>query len=84
MSGVGPLIHISTCRPRFLPTCRPIEARDSGTDRTMVTGDQKHGAQLGVPLSTLNNRSLGVFRGQAPGIALQLPMGTRIDAASDQ
>lgn len=28
----------------------------------------------GRPTSMLNNRFLGVFRGQAPGIALQLPM----------
>ncbi|EGH45797.1 hypothetical protein PSYPI_27199 [Pseudomonas syringae pv. pisi str. 1704B] len=32
----------------------------------------------------LNNRFLGVFRGQAPGITLKLPMDTRIDAPGDQ
>jgi allophanate hydrolase subunit 1 len=32
----------------------------------------------------LNNCFLGVFRGQAPGITLLLPMDTRIDAPSDQ
>ena len=30
----------------------------------------------------LNDRFLGVFRGQAPGITLQLPMDARIDAPS--
>lgn len=32
----------------------------------------------------LNNRFLGVFRSQAPGITLQLPMDTRINAPGDQ
>lgn len=32
----------------------------------------------------LNNRFFGVFRGQAPGITLQLPMNTLIDAPGDQ
>lgn len=32
----------------------------------------------------LNNRFLGVFRDQAPGITPQLSMDTRIDAPSDQ
>ena len=32
----------------------------------------------------LNNRFIGVFRGLAPGITLQLPMDTRIDAPGDQ
>jgi hypothetical protein len=31
----------------------------------------------------LNNRFLGVLRGQAPGITLQLPMDTRINAPGD-
>jgi hypothetical protein len=48
------------------------------------THDQNHYVQLCVPPSMLNNRFLGVFRGQAPGITLQLPMDTRIDAPSDQ
>ena len=32
----------------------------------------------------LNNRFLGVCRGQAPGITLQLPKDTRIGAPDDQ
>jgi len=32
----------------------------------------------------LNNRCLGVYRGQAPGITLQLPMDTQIDTPSDE
>ena len=32
----------------------------------------------------LNNRCLGVCRGQAPGITLQVPMGTRVYALGDQ
>jgi hypothetical protein len=71
-------------RPRCQPTRRPIEARGSGSDRTIENHAQKYDVQLCVPLSMLNNRFLGVFRGQAPGITLQLPMDTRIDAPSDQ
>jgi hypothetical protein len=61
-----------------------MEAGGSGSDRTIETHDQKHDAQLCVPLSMLNNRFLGVFRDQAPGITLQLSMDTRIDAPGDQ
>lgn len=71
-------------RPRCRPIRPPIEAGGSGSDRTIETHDQKYDVQRCVPLSILNNRFLGVFRVQAPGITLQLPIDTRIDAASNQ
>ena len=52
--------------------------------RTFETRDQKHDVQRCIPLSMRNNRFLGVFRGQAPGITLQLPMDTRVNAPGDK
>jgi hypothetical protein len=82
--GKAPASTSQPKRPRCQPTRQPIEAGGSGSDRTIETHDQRHDAQRCVPHSMLNNRFLGVFRGQAPSIPLQLPVDTWIDAPGDQ
>ena len=81
--GKAPASTSQPERPRCQLTRRPMEAGGSGSDRTIEPHDQNHDAQRCVPLSMLNKRFLGVFSGQAPGITLQLPMDTRINAPGD-